>query len=106
MSKFTRTNLREILKSEAGLGPVQAREVAGRIIEAMAAALAAGETVELRGLGTFESRERKPRKAHNPRTLAPVFVPAHKVIVFRPCGKLKKVVSAIPEKPYKNKTRR
>jgi nucleoid DNA-binding protein len=63
----------------------------------MAAALAAGETIELRGLGTFETRERKEKTAHNPRTLAPIFVPAHRVIVFRPCGKLKRTVSVAPE---------
>jgi nucleoid DNA-binding protein len=66
-------------------------------VEALAAAIAAGETVELRGFGSFETRERKARKAHNPRTLAPVDVPAHKAVIFRPCGKLKKAIMAAPE---------
>jgi nucleoid DNA-binding protein len=51
--------------------------------------MTAGEVIELRGLGTFEVRERKAYKAHNPRTLAPVDVPAHRVIFFKPCRKLK-----------------
>jgi nucleoid DNA-binding protein len=29
--------------------------------------------------------------------MAPVEVPARQVIIFRPCGKLKKAVSAAPE---------
>jgi nucleoid DNA-binding protein len=97
MNKFTRTDLREILRSGAGLGSAQARALTARIIEALAAALIAGEVIELRGLGTLETRERKGRTAHNPRNMTPVFVPAHKAIIFRPCGKLKKAVSAIPE---------
>jgi nucleoid DNA-binding protein len=93
MSKFTRSRIVEILRSGAGLETPKAREVTGRIIEALAGAIAAGETVELRGLGTFEIRERKAHKAHNPRTLAPVDVPAHRIVLFRPCGKLKKAMN-------------
>jgi nucleoid DNA-binding protein len=72
MSKFTRTQIIEILRSGAGLETPKAREVSGRIVKALAAAIAAGETIELRGLGTFESRERKAdtdrRKRHPDRS--------------------------------------
>jgi DNA-binding protein HU-beta len=93
-AKFTRTQIIEILQSGAGLGTPKARGLTARIVEALVAAIAAGETVELRGFGSFETRERKARKAHNPRTLAPVDVPARKAVIFRPCGKLKKAVMA------------
>jgi nucleoid DNA-binding protein len=93
MNKFTRTQIQEILQSEAGLETPKARKAAARIVEALAAAIAAGETVELRGLGTFEIRKRKAHKAHNPRTQAPVDVPAHRIVFFRPCGKLKKAMN-------------
>jgi nucleoid DNA-binding protein len=63
--------------------------MAGRIIGALAAALAAGEAVELRGLGAFAVRERKAHKAHNPRTLASVDVPARRVVCFKPGRELK-----------------
>jgi nucleoid DNA-binding protein len=79
----------EILRSGAGLEPAQARALTARIIEAMAAALAAGEVIELRGLGTFEVRERKGRTAHNPRTLAAVDVPPRRVVFFKPGHALK-----------------
>jgi nucleoid DNA-binding protein len=89
MSKFTRTQIIEILREGAALETPKARGLTARIIEALAAAITAGNVVELRGLGTFETRERKGRKAHNPRTLAPVDVPARRIVFFRPCGKLK-----------------
>jgi nucleoid DNA-binding protein len=88
MSKFTRSHIRATLEA-SGLEAHQARELTGRIIEALAAAIIAGEVIEFRGLGTFEIRERKARRAHNPRTLAPVDVPARRTVYFRPCGKLK-----------------
>jgi integration host factor subunit beta len=87
--KFTRKRVMEILRSGAGLEPAQARALAARIIGALAAALAKGETVELRGLGSLEVRERAGRRAHNPRTLAAVDVPPRRVVFFKPGHALK-----------------
>jgi nucleoid DNA-binding protein len=90
--KFTRAHIQEIIRSGVSLDIHQARAITARIIGAMAAALASGEVIELRGLGTFLLKSRKPRKAYNPKTGEPVDVPAHKAVIFRPCGKLKAVV--------------
>jgi nucleoid DNA-binding protein len=94
--KFTRRHLWAILEA-ACMNRDKAASLTSQIINAMAAALAAGETVELRGLGTFEPRERRGRTARNPRTGEAVIVPARRYVFFRPCGKLKKAVSAAPE---------
>jgi integration host factor subunit beta len=91
-TKFTRTGITKIL-TDAGLERAKAAGVALAIIRAMADALAAGKVIEFRGLGTLETRERKARTAHNPRTLAPVNVPARRVIFFRPSGKLKNALN-------------
>jgi DNA-binding protein HU-beta len=93
MSKFTRPRIIGILQSGAGLEVYQARKLTGRIIDALGAAIAAGEVIELRGLGTFEVRERKAHRAHNPRTLVPVDVPARRVVFFKPCRKLKEAMN-------------
>jgi DNA-binding protein HU-beta len=95
--KFTRNGIQAIMIA-AGIKPEQARTLTDRIIEAITAALAAGKVIELRGLGTLESRKRKARTAHNPRTLAPVNVPARQVIFFRPAGSLKKALNGKKEK--------
>ena len=86
--KYTRRNIQKIIAA-AGVENTAAQKIAARIIEDMAAALIGGKVIELRGLGTLEPRERKARAAHNPRTLAPVNVPARRIIFFRPSGKLK-----------------
>jgi nucleoid DNA-binding protein len=87
--KCTRADLQEIIRSGAGLDIRQARELTGRIIGALAAALAAGETVELRGFGSLEVKERKAHKARKPRTGEAVIVPPRRRVLFRPGAELK-----------------
>lgn len=45
--------------------------------------LAQGNRLEFRDFGVFEVRERRPRRAQNPRTLEKVDVPAKKVVKFK-----------------------
>jgi integration host factor subunit beta len=63
------------------------------IVGAMIDALAHGRRVEIREFGSFTLRERKARKARNPRTGESVNVPAKARIYFRPTGDLKRRVS-------------
>ncbi len=49
-------------------------------------ALSQGEKVELRGFGSFRARHRLPRKGRNPKTGAPVSIPA-KCVPFFKAGK-------------------
>lgn len=46
--------------------------------------VAAGEKVQIRGFGTFETRRRKPRIARNPRTKEIFRIEERRVPVFRP----------------------
>ena len=55
------------------------RTVLGRIGDA----LVAGDRVELRGLGVFETRRHEARKALNPKTGEAVSVPAKAVVRFQ-----------------------
>jgi integration host factor subunit beta len=60
-------------------------------------AIAAGNTVELRGFGAFEVRARKGRaRARNPRTGEPVVVKPHSVPYWRPGRELKREVWNLP----------
>jgi nucleoid DNA-binding protein len=90
--KFTRNGIQAIMIA-SGIKPEQARTLTDRIIDAMAAALAVGKVIELRGLGTLGPRLRKTRTIHNPRTMAPVDIPARIVIFLKPGEKLKKALN-------------
>ena len=51
-----------------------------------------GERIEIRGFGTFKVRERRARRARNPRSGTEVMVPAKLVPVFKPSKELKSLV--------------
>lgn len=51
--------------------------------------LAAGRAVAIRGFGTFEVRLAAPRLARNPRTGAPVQIPAQTRPTWRPAAPLR-----------------
>lgn len=54
------------------------------LLNAVKQALEEGESIEIRGFGTFKLRRRKARTARNPRTGEAVDVPARDVPVFKP----------------------
>ena len=60
--------------------------------EQIKAGLLSDKVIELRGLGTFEIRTRKGRKARNPKTGDAVQVSNHGVAHFRPGRELKQKV--------------
>ena len=62
------------------------------IIHYITGALARGEKVTLVGFGTFERRSRQARTGRNPRTLAPLRIPASRVPAFRAGQELKDIV--------------
>ena len=62
-------------------------------VEAMTAALAEGERVQLVGFGSFEVRYRAERMGRNPKTGVEVPIPASKSPVFRCSKALKDAVN-------------
>ena len=94
--KFTRTDITKVM-ADAGIERAKAADVALTIIRAMAAALAAGEVIELRGFGSLEVKERKAYKARNPKTGEPLIAPARHRILFRPGQVLKAALKNAPE---------
>ena len=56
-------------------------------------ALKGNDKVEVRGFGSFRSRQRKPRTGRNPKTGASVAVPAKRVPYFKPSKELRDLVN-------------
>jgi integration host factor subunit beta len=66
------------------LRPEEVEQVVDIFFDEIAARLAEGGRVELRGFGTFSTRLRDARTGRNPRTGAPVDVPSKRVPYFKP----------------------
>ncbi len=92
---MTRSQL--ILRLAAQNPHLTHREV-GRLVnaifETIAAALARGERIELRGFGSFTVKERAPRVARNPRTGETVQVPAKLHPHFKSGKELRRRINA------------
>ena len=63
--------------------------IVATVFDEIAAALARGDRVELRGFGAFAVKSRGARMGRNPRTGAAVQVPDKQVPYFRPGKKLR-----------------
>ncbi|RIV83639.1 integration host factor subunit beta [Aurantiacibacter zhengii] len=66
------------------LRPEEVEQVVDIFFEEISQRLAEGGRVELRGFGTFSTRERDSRTGRNPRTGETVEVPAKRVPYFKP----------------------
>ena len=81
---MTKADIVERIALGTGLTRVETEAVLDGFFYTVISALAEGESVELRGFGSFRLRERAARTARNPQTGERVSVPAHVVPVFKP----------------------
>ncbi len=93
----TRADLVDRVAEAAQLTKKETEVVVTTIFDAMAAALARGDKIELRGFGSFRVRQRGARRARNPKAGGPVDVPAKRVPVFRPSTLVKEWLAAEAE---------
>src|SRR5437870_12976803 len=63
------------------------------IFDSIVKSLRGGDKIEIRGFGSFRTRQRQPRIGRNPKTGARVEVPAKKIPYFKPSKELKDVVN-------------
>src|SRR5712675_3803427 len=63
------------------------------IFDSIVRSLRVGDKIEIRGFGSFRTRQRKPRIGRNPKTGDRVEVPAKKIPFFKPSKELKDLVN-------------
>ena len=63
------------------------------IFDSIVRSLRTGDKIEIRGFGSFRTRQRKPRVGRNPKTGDRVEVPAKKIPFFKPSKELKDLVN-------------
>ncbi len=85
-----------VISEKLDLSKQDAEDVFEAILSAMRQSLKEGKKIEIRGLGTFGIRTRRPRIGRNPRTGEKVSVEAKKIPFFKP-GKDFKIIEVINE---------
>lgn len=63
------------------------------IFDSVVRSLHQGEKIEIRGFGSFRTRQRQPRVGRNPKTGTRVDVPAKRIPYFKPSKELKDLVN-------------
>lgn len=89
----TKADLVAQVAEAAQLSKKETEVVVKTMSDHMAAALAKGEKVELRGFGSLRVRRRRPRAARNPETGSGVSVPAKRVPFFRTGKQIKALLN-------------
>jgi DNA-binding protein HU-beta len=86
---MTKQQLIEQVAGATGLSRTDVERTYEAIVEKTSGALAAGEKVEMRGLGVFEAKETKARTGRNPGTGESIEIPASRKAAFRASKELK-----------------
>lgn len=92
---MTKSNLIEKVTEKIGtLTRKQTEIVIETVFDSIKEALAKGEKIEIRGFGNFRPKQRRPRKARNPRTGEKVEVPGKSVLHFKVGKALREAMNA------------
>jgi integration host factor subunit beta len=90
---MTKADLVEEVTRITELPRKESEAVVETIFESIITALQSDDKIEIRGFGSFRTRERRGRTGRNPKTGAKVEVPAKKIPFFKPSKELKDYVN-------------
>jgi integration host factor subunit beta len=94
---MTKAELIEDVSRAVAMSRKDSETIVEMIFESIVKSLRAGDKIEIRGFGSFRTRQRNPRIGRNPKTGARVDVPAKKIPYFKPSKELKDLVNSLAE---------
>jgi len=92
-STWTKADLVEEVVKNTGLPSNESEVIVETIFLGIFGALQKGDKIEIRGFGSFRTRQRRGRVGRNPKTGAKVNVPAKSIPFFKPSKELKDFVN-------------
>jgi integration host factor subunit beta len=90
---LTKADLIEEVLRITELPRKESETIVETIFDSIIQSLQNGQKIEIRGFGSFRTRERRGRVGRNPKTGAKVEVPAKKIPFFKPSKELKDFVN-------------
>lgn len=96
---MTKKEIVKAISDELGLTQQQTKLIVQRTFESIIDTLVSDpkHRIELRNFGVFEVKKRAARKARNPKSNNPVFVPEKYVVTFKPGKEMEERVSRLIE---------
>jgi integration host factor subunit beta len=92
MASVKKSDLVTKIAAQTGLAATDTKIIVDELVSAISTELESGNTIELRGFGTFSVKNRRPRIARKIATGEKINVPAKKDIVMKPSKLLKELV--------------
>jgi integration host factor subunit beta len=86
----------DLVDKVTSLGDLTRRDgevIVDTLFESVIGALKTGDKIEIRGFGSFRTRQRNARTGRNPKTGEKVDVPAKRVPYFKPSKELRDMVN-------------
>jgi len=87
---MTKKDIAKNIAEAVSLPQLTVQEIIQMLFDGITEILVEEGGIELRNFGVFKVKDRKARKARNPRTGESVMVPARKVVTFKAGGVMKK----------------
>jgi integration host factor subunit beta len=93
---MTKADLVELVAAQVYLTKKDTEVVVDTILESIAKALASKDDgkVELRGFGSFRTRQRRARQGRNPQSGEAVHVPSKRIPFFKPGKELRQIIDS------------
>ena len=95
---MTKLEIVDIVSNATGLTKVETEAIMNGIMSTIIDSLANNKRVELRGFGTFGIKHRMPKKARNPGTGDPIYLPERYVPTFKPSKLMRSRVNELINK--------
>ena len=95
---MTKQDIINDVSSSTGLTKLETEIIMNGVMSTIINSLANNERVELRGFGTFGIKHRMPKKARNPGTGEPVYLPERYVPTFKPSKLMRSKVNKLSNK--------
>ena len=96
---MTKKQIVQLISDKTGLTQLQTKDIVDLTFEAIVNTLLEEGRIELRNFGVFEVKQRKARKARNPRTGEKVDVPPKNVVTFKPGKEMEEKVRKLKKIP-------
>ena len=92
---ITKREAVERIAEKTGLKKTDVKAVLQEFLDEIIEALGKGDRLEFRDFGVFEVKQRRARKAQNPKTLEEVWVPPKRTVKFKVGRLMKQTLSNI-----------
>src|SRR3990170_7314039 len=92
---MTKADLIEDVSRAVEMSRKDSEVIVETIFESIVKSLRSGDKIEIRGFGSFRTRQRNARIGRNPKTGTRVEVPAKRIPYFKPSKELKDLVNGV-----------